>query len=111
MRKILALLAFLLIPSSLLLAQDATEKMNINATPAPIIKPARDFLMLQLTYNNWIKKPDSVKTKGFNYGFNGYLCYDFPIKKTKLSFATGIGVNVSVAYLNQMVISNTDTGI
>ena len=109
MRKILVLLTFLLIPSSILLAQDAGEKVNANAAPPPIIKPARDFLMVQLTYNNWIKKPDSVKTKTFNYGFNGFLCYDFPIKKSKLSFATGVGVSVSVVYLNQMVIS--DTGI
>jgi opacity protein-like surface antigen len=107
MRKILALLAFLLIPSSLLFAQDGNDKMNNNATPPPIVKPARDFLMLQLTYNNWVKKPDSITTKSFNYGFNGYFCYDFPIKKTKLSFATGIGINVSVEYLNNLVISDT----
>ena len=97
-----------MIPSSMLLAQDA-DKMNNNATPPPIVKPARDFVMLQLTYNNWIKKPDSVKTKPFNYGFNGYFCYDFPIKKSKLSFATGLGVNVSVEYLSQLKIANTDT--
>ena len=111
MLKLLVLPAFLLIPSSILLAQDATEKMNVNAAPPPIVKPSRDFLMIQMTYNNWIKKPDSVKTKSFNYGFNGYLCYDFPIKKSHLSFATGVGLNVSVAYLNQEVIGNLDTTI
>ena len=77
--------------------------------PPPVIKPARDFLMIALTYNNWISKPDTVKTRGFNYGFNGHLCYDFPIKKSKLSFATGLGVNVSVIYLNQQKINLKDT--
>ncbi len=110
MQKIIALLALSLIPSSTLLAQDAVEKMNSNATPPPIVKPARDFLMLQFTYNNWLNKPDSVKVKSFNYGFNGYICYDFPIKNTKLSFATGIGLSSSVTYLNSQVIANTDTG-
>ena len=109
MRRVLALLVFLLIPSSLLLAQDATDKMNGNATPPPIVKPSRDFVMIDLTYNNWIKKPDTVKTKTIGYGFNAYLCYDFPIKKTKLSFAAGLGISASVTYLNQQVIANTDT--
>ena len=98
-----------MIPFSVLRAQDATEKINSNATPPPIVKAARDFLMVDFTYNDWYKKPDSVKTKGFGYGFNAYLCYDFPIKKTKLSFAAGLGVSTSVVYLNQQVIRNTDT--
>ena len=107
MRKILAILAILMVPSSLLLAQD--DKMNSNATPPPIVKPSRDFLMLQFNYLNWIKKPDSVKTKPFGYNFSGYLCYDFPIKKTKLSFAAGLGISVSVVYLDLQQIANTDT--
>ena len=82
---------------------------NNNSSPAPIIKPSRDFIMLALTYNNWITKPDSIKTKGFNYGFTGHVCYDFPIKKSNFSFATGIGVNVSAMYLNQQQLAVTDT--
>ncbi len=112
MQRILAVLAFLFIPSSILLAQDtpSTEKMNKDATPPPIVKASRDFFMLDLTWNNWIAKPDSVKTKGFGYGVNVYLCYDFPIRKTKLSFAAGIGVSSSVVYLDHQVLSLTDTG-
>ena len=109
MRKILAIVALLMIPSFLLHAQD--DKMNSNAAPPPIVKPSRDFLMLQFNYVNWIKKPDSVKTKPFGYGFNGFLCYDFPIKHTKLSFAAGLGINVSVVYLDLQRIANTDTGV
>ena len=108
MRKILAILAILMIPSVLLLAQD--DKVNSAAVPPPIVKPSRDFLMLQLGYNNWIKKPDSVKTKPFGFGFRGYVCYDFPIRKTKLSFAAGLGVSVSVEYLDLQQIANYDTG-
>ena len=109
MLKIFALPAFLLIQSSMLFAQDATDKMNSNATPPAIVKPARDFLMLQFAYNNWVQKPDSVKTKPFSYSFKSFLCYDFPIKKSNLSFATGLGINATVVYLNQMVLANTDT--
>ena len=114
MRKFLAILAFLMVPACLLMAQDATsgktEKMNSSVVPPVIVKPARDFVMLQLNYVNWLTKPDSVKTKTFGYGFNGYLCYDFPIKKTKLSFAAGLGVNVNVVYLDQQVMTLNDTG-
>jgi hypothetical protein len=109
MRRTLALLSILFVPYALLLAQD--EKVNNNATPPPIVKPARDFIMLQLGYVNWIQKPDSVKTKPFNYMFNAYLCYDFPIKKSNFSFAAGLGISTSVVYLNQEVIDNTDTSV
>lgn len=109
MQKSLALLAFLIIPATAVLAQDATDKVNSNAMPAAISKPGRDFFMLNFVYNNWLNKPDSVKLKTFGYGFHASLCYDFPIKKTHLSFAAGLGINTSVVYLNQEVIRNTDT--
>lgn len=111
MQKIIALFAFLLIPSSLLFAQDATEKMNSNAAPPAIVKPARDFIMIQFTYNTWQQKPDSVKLKAFNYGFNAYLCYDFPIKKSNLSFAAGIGISTTTTYLKQEMLVLNDTGV
>jgi hypothetical protein len=107
MRKILATLSLLFIPASLLLAQD--EKVNENATPAPIVKPARDFIMLQVAWNNWQNRPDSIKTKPFGYDFNGYLCYDFPIKKSKMSFAAGVGIHTSTVWLDKQVITFADT--
>jgi hypothetical protein len=130
MAKRLVLLVLLLIHTFLLLAQDDIKlgrgsRISGNGTgkyindssaeqyhdvkPAVVKKPARDLIMLQLNYNNWVKKPDTVRTRTFGYGFNGYFCYDFPIKNSKLSFATGVGVSVSVTYLNQEVLANTDT--
>lgn len=91
------------------MAQDAADKAN--DTPPPVIKPSRDFIMVNLAYNNWMTKPDSVKVKGFGYAFSAYLCYDFPIKKTKLSFAAGLGINASVVYLDNQVLMNTDTAM
>lgn len=109
MQKILAALAFIVIPFAAVQAQDAADKMNPNATPAPIVKSARDYVMLNFLYNNYAAKPDSVKVKTFGFSFHGSLSYDFPIKKTKLSFAAGLGVNTSVVYLDQQVLRNTDT--
>lgn len=102
-------MATLCFSTSVMYAQDNNEKLTSDVTAPPIIKTARDFLMLQFAYNNWIQKPDSVHTKTFGYAFNSYFCYDFPIKKTKLSFAAGLGVHVSVVYLNQQALIDTDT--
>jgi len=110
MRRFLSLMAVVLISSSAVQAQDTNDKTtSSDATPPPIVKAARDFLMMQFNYNNWVQKPDSVNTKTFGWGFNVYACYDFPIKKTHLSFAAGLGIKTSVVYLNQQTIANTDT--
>jgi hypothetical protein len=85
------------------------------ATPPPtalseIQKPSRDFVMLQFTYEAWTNTPDSINTVGFGRGFNGYLCYDFPIQKSSFSFAAGVGVGTANIYLDNQQIRLTDTG-
>ena len=109
MRNIVAITALLLLSAARLVAQD--QKINSNATPPPVVKPARDFLMVQFGYTNWINKPDSgVSTKPFAYTFNTYLCYDFPIKKSKLSFAAGLGISTTTVYMDNQLLSVSDTG-
>ncbi len=126
MLKRVALLSLLFIQSSLLFAQkdvrvtgsgedikyskDSTATLFKNPS-AKVTKPSRDFVMIQLGYNTWASKPDSVKTKGIGYVFNAYLCYDFPIKSSNFSFATGLGINTSVVYLDKQKLMNTDTGV
>lgn len=72
-----------------------------------IVKPSRDFVMLQLTYDNWNKTPDSINTTGFGRGVGLYLCYDFPIKNSNFSFAAGIGVSTSNIYFKNQSVSLT----
>ena len=108
MIKRLAVLALLLVQSSLLFAQDV-DKGSTNSIPE-IKKPARDFVMLKFGYNNWLNKPDSVSLKGFGYTFSAAVCYDFPINKSNFSFAAGIGINANVVYTNSQVIKLADTG-
>ena len=125
LKRIAVILLLLVVSSSSLFAQrkgggaaksnnyknDSTATLYDKSkfTTPKVSKSARDFVMLQMGYNNWISKPDSVKTKSLGYFFNAAVCYDFPIKKTKLSFAAGLGVNTSVVYLDQQVLANTDT--
>ena len=106
MKKYFAILALLFIQSSTLFAQDVVgtdSKISIQ-------KPSRDFIMLELLYNGWTNTPDSIHTGGLGRGFNAFLCYDFPIKKSHFSFATGLGINVNNIYLDNQKIVNTDTG-
>ncbi len=54
---------------------------------------ANDHFLLQLSYDGWGGKPDSINTKGFSRGFNAYFMFDFPFK-TDPRFSIGIGVGV-----------------
>ncbi|HRO41191.1 MAG TPA: outer membrane beta-barrel protein [Flavipsychrobacter sp.] len=102
----LATLAIFLFSSVLSFAQDVEKSSTKKSV---LQKPSRDFVMLQFTYEGW-SRPDSVRTTGFGRGFNGYICYDFPIGKSNFSFAAGIGIGTSNIYLDNQQIILTDTG-
>lgn len=106
MQQRLALLAIFLFTSVFSLAQDVEKS---GTKKSVLQKPSRDFVMLQFTYEGWAR-PDSIKTTGFGRGFNGYICYDFPIGKSNFSFAAGIGIGTSNIYLDNQQIMLTDTG-
>lgn len=106
MKKVFGALALLLAISSVSNAQEA----NPEASPKKksIVKPSRDFVMFQITYENWSGTPDEVKIGGIGRGFNAYLCYDFPISKSNFSFAAGLGIGTSNIYFdNQLAVMNT----
>lgn len=105
MIKYLALSAVLCCSATITFAQDVEKG---SAKKNTIEKPARDFLMLQFSYEGWMK-PDSINTAGFSRGFNGYLCYDFPIKKSPLSFAAGIGIGTSNIYFDGQQLFYNDS--
>ena len=55
---------------------------------------ANDHFMVQLGYDMWAGKPDSIKTKGFAHSINAYFMLDLPFK-TDPRFSIGLGVGVS----------------
>lgn len=91
-------------------AQDV-EKDDTSKEKNTISKPSRDFLMIQFMYTGWLNAPDSVNTTGIGRSFNAYLCYDFPIKSSRFSFAAGVGVGTDNVYLKdqEVDIQFTDT--
>lgn len=108
MPKLFTLCALLITLSTASFAQSTTSRTS--DAVSEVTKPSSDFVMLQFTYEGWSKVPDSIHTTGIGRGFNAYLCYDFPIKKSHLSFAAGIGIGTSNIYLDNQEISFHDTG-
>jgi len=106
LKRLFAVLALTMLGTAAF-SQDVTG--NGSGSVPEISKPSRDFLLLQLGYNGWAGKPDSVKLKSVGYVFNAFLCYDFPIKKSSFSFATGLGINVNVVYFDHQRLILNDT--
>lgn len=87
-----------------------------NSAPAPspakklpidITSKAKDHLLIQLGYENWSNKSDSVRMKGISRSFAMYFMYDFPFKTNpKLSIGVGLGIFSSNIYF-----SNTNLDI
>jgi hypothetical protein len=107
MKKIIGMLTLALAVSSFAQAQEE----NAGTSPKKsVVKPSRDFIMVQLTYENWANTPDNVKIGGIGRGFNAYLCYDFPISKSNFSFAAGIGISTSNIYFkDQKIVMNSNS--
>ncbi len=97
----------------LLLAAPITSGVRAQETEETkkkVVKPSRDFVMIQLSYENWSGTPDNVKIGGIGRGFGAFLCYDFPISKSNFSFAAGIGISNSNIYFdNQLAILNSNS--
>lgn len=123
MKKIAGILLLAIAPATFSVAQDVNPSATTGTEQKKDTKkrPSRDFVMLQLTYENWNNTPDSINVTGFGRGFNGYICYDFPIKQSNFSFAAGLGLSVSNIYFkdqqvvmnspqDQILFQNVDTG-
>lgn len=107
MKKLLGLFALALCLSCFSFGQDVkTDNGKKN-----IIKPSRDFVMLNLTYDGWANVPGDIKIGGISRGISGYLCYDFPIAKSHFSFAAGLGLSSNNIYFkDQVAVMNTGSG-
>lgn len=107
MKKFFGIIILTLGIPSMMFAQDQKETKS---EKHEVMKPSRDFFMLQITYDNWASTPNNVKIGGIGRGFGAYLAYDFPFSKSNFSFAAGIGVTTNNIYFdNQIPIMNAAT--
>ncbi|WP_217604767.1 porin family protein [Chitinophaga sp. GbtcB8] len=100
MKKIFFTLGLMVFSLSVFSQEAMNKAMNS-------VTRSRDFLVISLTYDGWANKPDSVGT-GLNRGFNIAFMYDFPINKTNLSLAAGLGIGTSGVFLKNHVLNMDD---
>src|SRR5687767_2840433 len=102
----LILLAFSVFLLQVLKAQtDTTNPAVITTPPSPDKKDwskvnlsnrSGDHLVVQVGYDGWAGKPDSIRTKSLSRGVNVYFMIDFPFKTDpRWSVAIGAGVSSS----------------
>jgi hypothetical protein len=66
---------------------------------------ASDHFMVQVGYDNWANKPDTILTTGFSRSFNFYAMYDIPFKSDlRFSVAAGLGFGSSNIFFNQQEV-------
>lgn len=53
----------------------------------------QDRLVLEMNHTGWLGMPHGLKEKATTGGFNFYLYFDHPIKKSRFSFAWGAGMS------------------
>ncbi|MBY0535705.1 MAG: outer membrane beta-barrel protein [Chitinophagaceae bacterium] len=88
-------------------AQDssAVKKAKKDWSKVNLGNRSKDHILLQLGYNNWIGKPDTIATKGFSRSFNMYFMLDFPFKTDpRISVAFGPGLGFDAMYLNKTYV-------
>lgn len=90
------------------------QAQNDTTAPVPVRTPrqqidlsnrAGDHFLIQIGYDGWANKPDSINTKGFSRSLNMYLMFDFPFKTNpQFSVALGAGIGSSNIYFDKMEV-------
>lgn len=95
-------------------AQETEKKKKKDWSKVNLAGRPKDHLVFQVGSLQWLKKPDSIATKGFARSVNIYFSFDFPFKVDP-RFSVGLGVGVGAdnmifdksAGRNLNIINNT----
>ncbi|MDP4214045.1 MAG: hypothetical protein Q8926_15620, partial [Bacteroidota bacterium] len=131
MKKLLGM-ALILFVSHAALAQDSTAVKKKNTKPAVLTRDStgvtrkktpvtyeslnlanrpNDHFMIQLGYDNWAGKPDTIRTTGLSRSFAFYFMMDFPFKTDPhFSVGAGLGIGVSNIYFDKQEVLVEATG-
>ena len=70
-----------------------------------------DHLMVQLGYEGWSGKPDSINMKSLSRSVNVYFMLDFPFKTDpRWSIAIGAGIGSSNVYFDKTIVQVAGSG-
>ncbi|MEX0811576.1 MAG: porin family protein [Chitinophagales bacterium] len=90
-------------------AEDDFSKSKEKAQTTINETASRDRVVVELTFDNWFHNVDSLQTKWHSLGFNFHFMYDMIIKKSRFSFAPGIGIGTSHIYNNSEIVKTDST--
>ncbi len=112
MKKFLSFIAALTIVTTTIAQKKDTTIVKAPAASQPKKKDwskidlshrANDHFMVQIGYDNWSGKPDTLSITGFSRSFNFYFLLDFPFKTDpRFSVGAGLGIgNSNIFFKNQ----------
>ncbi len=100
---------------SLLVFLLLSQKFNFSQTennPNPKQQaPSQDRFIVDVFHDNWLNKPDSIKTKWYSYGVAVSILYDYPIEKSNFSFAGGLDIACHNVHSNSILTNRYDSTI
>jgi Outer membrane protein beta-barrel domain len=77
-------------------------KKKVTYASLNLANRANDHFMIELSYDNWVGKTDSMNTTGFSRGFAFYFMYDFPFKTDPhFSIGAGLGIDASNIFFDK----------
>ena len=77
------------------------EKKEKKQLSAPVL--FKDRIVLDFFSSTWFGLDSDIKQKAINFGFNGAIMFDLPVKKNSpISFGLGLGVTNFNLYSNAM---------
>ncbi|MFN8277255.1 MAG: porin family protein [Chitinophagales bacterium] len=108
MKKLIVMLALCVAVISVQ-AQVDSFRVPIAAKKTLKIVP-RDRIVLDFLGTNWIHNIPGMKIRWYSRGFNAYFMYDLRIKKSRVSFAAGLGVGCVNIYSNSALTDSSGSG-
>jgi len=92
-------------------AQTTETKPKTDYSKIDLSNRANDHFMIQLGYDGWTNRPDSVNPSGFSRHFNFYFMLDKPFKANPhYSVAIGAGLGTSNIFFKNTYIDVKSTG-
>lgn len=93
-------------------AQRAAKQAKRNEAEKKFNKYSKDRFAIDLLGTNWIYKSNSpgmngLQTKAWSRGINIYFYWDFRFKKSRVSFAPGIGYSCSNIYSRHGLVEDS----
>jgi hypothetical protein len=98
----LSIFSVLFIVAAVAQTTPETPKKKKERPKVNLANRANDHFLVQLGYDTWLQKPDSIKTTGLSRSTNVYFMFDFPFKTDpRFSVGLGAGIGTSTIYLDK----------